>query len=75
MTAAIIVAIYILGVFAARYLNRVAIRVNSDIDVLPFMWLLSALSTISFLIAIVIMLKPFKVRNNWFTGKYWEDEK
>jgi len=63
----IIIVAYILNVFLNRWLNYIVYTKYGEWKV-PAIWFLSIISTIIFII--VIMIYYFE-NENWFTGKYW----
>ena len=66
--ALIIIIAYILNVFLNRYLNYILYTKHSASKA-PFIWFLSIITTIIFIIAFMIY---YFENENWFTGKYWE---
>jgi hypothetical protein len=67
MTITLIIIAYILNVFLNRWLNYTIYTKYGELKV-PAIWFLSIISTIIFII--VIMIYYFE-NDNWFTGKYW----
>ena len=74
MTTIIIVAIYTLGVFAARAINERLNNIKKSYTPLWGIWLLSWISFIAFICVLLVELSSLHGKN-WFTGKYWKDEK
>jgi uncharacterized membrane protein len=64
----IIIVAYILNVFLNRWLNYTIYTKYGELKV-PAIWFLSIISTIIFII--VIMIYYFE-NDNWFTGKHWD---
>ncbi len=69
------VAIYIAGVFAAREADRRVCIKEDDEDPMICMWFGSWLAFIAICIYYQTAYYPIKFKKNWFTGKYWKDEK
>jgi hypothetical protein len=67
MTITLIIIAYILNVFLNRWLNYTIYTKYGELKV-PAIWFLSIISTIIFII--VIMIYYFE-NDNWFTGKHW----
>ena len=68
MTITLIIIAYILNVFLNRWLNYTIYTKYGELKV-PAIWFLSIISTIIFII--VIMIYYFE-NDNWFTGKHWD---
>jgi branched-subunit amino acid transport protein AzlD len=68
MTITLIIIAYILNVFLNRWLNYIIYEKNGNSKA-PFIWFLSIITTIIFIIAIMIY---WSENENWFTGKYWK---
>ena len=71
MTIAIIIAVYILGVFAARESNRILCKMCDDCAPVWSYWFLSWACFIACLLLLTGIKIP-KFKSNWFTGKYWK---
>ena len=69
MTILIIIAVYTLGVFAAREMNRRSCMSDENDEPTVGFWFLSWITV--FIMGIVFICVRVS-RNNWFTGKYWE---
>jgi hypothetical protein len=77
MTTIIIVAIYILGVFAARQYNKWMFKKNEEYGIAWQLWCFSwvfIIMTWWMLIDLKLRSCNFRLDDNWFTGKYWKDE-
>ena len=68
MTITLIIIAYILNVFLNRWLNYTIYTKYGELKV-PAIWFLSIISTIIFII--VIMIYYFE-NDNWFTCKHWD---
>jgi hypothetical protein len=69
------VAIYIAGVFAAREADRRVCIKEDDRDPMIWMWFISWFAFVGIAIYYQTEYHPIKLKGNWFTGKYWKDEK
>lgn len=68
MTITIVILAYVANVFLNRWLNKVLYK-KDFLEIAPCLfWFIPFLFTTFILI---ILLREFKTKNNWFTGKYW----
>jgi hypothetical protein len=68
MTITIVILAYVANGFFNRWINKVLYK-KDILEIAPFIvWFIPFFTTIVFL---SIWLKECKLKDNWFTGKYW----
>jgi hypothetical protein len=70
MTVTLLIIAYVLNVFLNRWLNKLIYKYDRDPDLMIGVWFIPILSTLFFLIVLIIVSADKD--NNWFTGKYWK---
>ena len=69
----IIIIVYVLSVFLARWLNKKLIEIDGFYNISPWGWFVPVLNVLFSLIPILIELNnKSSSKSNWFTGKYWK---
>lgn len=71
MKILIIILVYIVGVFVARWSNRELRKRDDDINLLTYLWLCSWATVVASIVVLIVIKDPLKPKSNWFTGKYW----
>jgi hypothetical protein len=71
MIIAIIILAYVASVFLNRWLNKTAYKGGYG-EIAVWAWFIPIACSIAM---IIIMLENIEIKDNWFTGKNWDDEK
>lgn len=72
MTILIIILAYVANVFLNRWLNKLLIKINNDLDPIPFVWFLSVLGTVLSLCAITLQWFYKTDKSSKFWGNHWK---
>ena len=70
MTVLSIIAIYIAGIFVARWLNKIAYQADDEYEKSPLSWFFSWVVVIIFTLS--LFWYEILKKDNWFTGKNWK---